>query len=285
MCIAPWKINLKQIRKGGMMKTLKVLFFFGLFSWIAVGNVSAYVPPLEKILEEVRQKFVHFHSLIIDQATHVISAREPLTETVYRDTVYLKTPHYARTIPLNVSSPENGVPTEKPGQSIRQPNTDALFRWILMSQPKGGLAEWLTRLGIQVWEVAYDRCDGIVSYRIGLKHPQSPKILIDKERYFPLQLSYVRPGDPENRLVTVRFSDYRKHDSGWYPHVITYAVHQGDEAEYHLLNLKANTPIEAQFFLENPISSSPWPQTERTHKNPDDARMDAIMKSLEKKYQ
>jgi hypothetical protein len=271
-----------------------VLFFLSV-------EIYAYVRPLEQILREVQKRFATFNTLIIEQATHVIESKDPLREKVFREKVWLKLPRYDRTMEMaaprslnsgviasnaSPASPNTTRESENlPYQALRQPNPDALYRWILMSHPKGELSAFLSELGIQIWDLGYDRCDGVVAYRIGAPTDGSPKLLVDKERFFPLRLSYMLPGDPEGRLVTVLFKDYRKTDAGWYPYEIDYALGDEPVEEYHILNLTANAPIQTSFF-ERKIQRPPTPsRTSASPVNDDDQRLKAIMRKLEKKYQ
>ncbi len=283
------------------MKHFKITVLSCAILCLTAGEISAYVMPLEQILSRVRKRFAAINTLIIEQATHVIRSREPLQETVFREKVWLKTPRYERTTQMEApplpnaerTPPETAAGaaspaknTEQPSdQGLRQPNPDTAFRWLLMSNPKGELSAFLTQLGIQIWDVGYDRCDGIVAYRVGTRDHDGPRLLVDKERYFPLLLSYVLPGDPDGRLVTVRFKDYRKDEAGWYPYEIEYALENAPTEIYFILNLTANASIEASFF-ERPMAPLPVPARPSVNvENTDDQRLKKIMQNLEKKYQ
>ena len=267
---------------------------------LMTGEICAYIIPLERILGEVRKRFVSLNTLIIEQTTHVIHSRDPIGETVFREKVWLQIPRYERTMVMaapdipNVgegafktkavsgNAPLNAE--KQPDRVVRQPNPDAAFRWLLMSNPKGGIAVFLTQLGVQLWDVGYDRCDGVVAYRVGARDPESPKLLVDKERFLPLLLSYVVPVDSERRLVTIRFKDYRKIDSGWYPHEIDYFLEGGGEEVYHVLNLTANAPIQADFFERKMEGSAVPTKPSAQQGNPDDRRLEEIMRALKDKY-
>ena len=281
------------------MKNLKMIIMCGLFLSLTAGEISAYVMPLEQILARVGKRFAGQYSLIIEQATHVIQSRDPLVEQVFREKVWLKNPQYERTMEMNTlaaanakvgvqksipgNTTENQASESQPDPAFRQPNRDTSYRWLLMNQAKGGISAYLSRLGIQIWDLGYDRCDGVVAYRVGNRDPQTPRLLVDKERFFPLLLSYTLPGDPEGRLVTVRFKDYRKSDAGWYPYEIEYELEGAPVEAYRILNLTANAPIETSFFEQEvePALIRPSP----TQGQPDDDRLNEIMRKLEKKYQ
>lgn len=282
------------------MKYFRIVLLLCVFLMLLTGEICAYIIPLEQILGEVRKRFVNLNTLIIEQATHVIHSRDPLRETAFRERVWLKTPQHEQTMAMgthdapNVGEsasktkpgPENeGLKAEKPlDQAMRQPNPDAAYRWLLMANPKGGMSAFLSQLGIQIWDVGYDRCDGVVAYRVGARDPESPKLLVDKERFFPLLLCYILPGDPEGRLVTVRFKDYRKIDSGWYPYEIDYSLEDSPAEAYHILNLTANVPIQASFFERN-VEGSAAPSKPSAHQgNPNDQRLEEIMRALKNKY-
>ncbi len=269
--------------------------------WLITGEVCAYVMPLEQILGRVRKQFTTLNTLIIEQATHVIHSEDPLLERVYRENVWLKTPRHERSmetttphLPNAVANTQKTMPapankvlkTENPPeQAMRQPNPDATYRWLLMANPKGEISAFLSQLGIQIWDLGYDRCDGVVAYRVGARDPDNPRLLVDKKRFLPLLLSYILPGDPEGRLVTVRFKDYRKIDAGWYPYEIEYALEEAPTEVYFILNLTANAPIQTSFFerkIQRPLTP---PRPSVNQSNPDDQRLNTIMRNLEKKYQ
>ena len=280
------------------MKNLKMIIMCGLFLSLTAGKISAYVMPLEQILARVGKRFAGQYSLIIEQATHVIQSRDPLVEEVFKEKVWLKNPQYERIVEMNTPAAANanvGVPKTIPGnttenqasenqpdQAFRRPNRDTSYRWLLMNQAKGGISTYLSQLGVQIWDLGYDRCDGVVAYRVGNRDPQGPRLLVDKERFFPLLLSYTLPGDPGGKLVTVRFKDYRKSDAGWYPYEIEYELEGAPVEVYRILNLTANAPIETSFF-ERKVEPSPVrPSPNRGQ--PDDDRLNEIMRKLQKKY-
>ena len=271
-----------------------------IFLWLITGDLSAYVMPLDQILGRVRKQFATLNSLLIEQATHVIQSQDPLRERVFREKVWLKTPRYeitkmaaphlknavanaSKTVPgtANAESKAETIPE----QVMRQPNPDASYRWILMANPKGEISAFLSQLGVRIWDLGYDRCDGIVAYRMGDRNPEKPRLLVDKERFFPLLLSYILPGDPEGRLVRVRFKDYRKIDAGWYPYEIEYTLEDAPTEVYYILNLTANAPIQNAFFEENVQRPPTNPRPSLNQSAPDDQRLNAIMQKLEKKYQ
>jgi hypothetical protein len=286
---------------GKRMKTVKIIFMCCMFLCLMIGEVCAYVMPLEQILQKVRKRFATLNTLIIEQATHVIQSRDPLRERVFREKVWLKTPRYERTMemaaprlpkagasaPKTIALSQNEeVKAEKlPVQTIRQANPDAAYRWLLMANPKGEISAFLSQLGIQIWDLGYDRCEGVVAYRVGARDRKGPKLLVDKKRFFPLLLSYMLPGDPEGRLVTVHFRDYRKNDAGWYPYEIEYALEDAPIEVYHILNLTANAPIQTSFSERKIERSAPPPGPPVNQGKPDDERLKKIMRNLEKKYQ
>lgn len=277
-----------------------MIFMCGLFLSLTAGEISAYVMPLEQILARVRKRFAAQYSLIIEQTAHVIQSRDPLVEQVFRERVWLKSPHYERTMGMNTlaagnakiggsksipgNTTENQASENQSDQPFRQPNQDTSYRWLLMNHPKGGISAYLSQLGIQIGDSGYDRCDEVVAYRVGNRDPQGPRLLVDKERFFPLLLSYMLPGDPQGRLVTVRFKDYRKSDAGWYPYEIEYELEGAPVEVYYILNLTANAPIETSFF-ERRVEPSPAPVRPSSNQGqPGEDHLKEIMRKLEKKY-
>ena len=116
-----------------------------IFLCLTIGEVCAYVMPLEQILEKVRKRFSILNTLIIEQATHVIQSRDPLRERVFREKVWLKTPRYERT--MEMAAPHLSKAEKLPDQDIRQTNPDAAYRWLLMANPKGEISAFFVPAG------------------------------------------------------------------------------------------------------------------------------------------
>jgi len=126
-----------------------------IFLCLMIGEVCAYVMPLEQILEKVRKRFATLNTLIIEQSTHVIQSRDPLRERVFREKVWLKTPRYERTMAM--AAPRLPKAENLPDQVIRQTNPDAAYRWFLMANPKGEISAFLSQLGIRIWGMTVAR--------------------------------------------------------------------------------------------------------------------------------
>ena len=143
---------------------------------------------------------------------------------------------------------------------------------------------FLTQLSINVNAVAFARLDGKVVYRIGDPSPESPKLLIDRESFLPLLLSYVPPGGLGERRVTVRFDNFKEVDSGWYPYRIDYTAGKEQAERYFVLNIRVNPSIKASFF-EAPADRVSFPgKTEDTLDEKEEERLKEAIRQLKEKH-
>ena len=141
------------------------------------------------------------------------------------------------------------------------------------------------KMGIDLEQVAYTRVDGVVACIIGSAEAGTPKLIIEKERFLPLQLTYRAIGDHAGALIDVRFKDYREIDHGWYPFEITYASDRWPNETYTLLTILPNGPFDPSVF-STPMTGSPRGKaSEKDEGLSDDERLKQIIKKFEDKYQ
>jgi hypothetical protein len=119
------------------------------------------------------------------------------------------------------------------------------YRQLLMANTSTRLEQLLSMMGINLEAVSLTRVDGVIAYQIGQKGDHIPKLLIEKERFLPLQLVYRMAGDTSEEIVKVRFQDYRKEGKGWIPYQINYSVDNRIREEYSIQNLQINEQIDS----------------------------------------
>jgi len=132
--------------------------------------------------------------------------------------------------------------------------------------------------------VAFTRLEGVIAYRIGDKETDSPKILIEKERFLPILLKYKLPGDPPGEIITVKFKDYRTLEQGWYPYEIHYVIKDRIMERYITEDLQVNATINPYLFATTEMKSGSDQSTVSAGSSTDEERLRQIIKSFERKY-
>ena len=203
------------------------------------GNCYGYIIPAEQLLDFMAENFSNFKTMIIVQSTLQTG---PESEKIFMEQIQLKSPDHFDLRSLDHMTGRTGLPY-------------MAYRQLLMANSRTRLEQLLSLMGINLEAVSLTRVDGVIAYQIGLKGDQSPKLLIEKERFLPLQLVYRMAGDTSEEVVTVRFQDYRKEGKGWFPFQISYSVDNRIREEYSIQNMETNIPIYSsslQTFEINP---------------------------------
>jgi hypothetical protein len=235
------------------------------------GRCSAYVLPPHQLIGFMAANFEPFETIVIQQFTEVTTLGGPEQPSAFEEIVTMKSPDLFRVEPLG---PDAG----------RTRDMDHRYRRLLIANRESDLKAFLSRMGIDMEKVFFTRVDGVIAYCIGDRNPESPKILIEKERFLPLLLTYRRPGYAGEDVVRVRFKDYRQVEQGWYPFEITYSSGWEISERYIIQSLRANAPVSPTYFDAPPIP----PQTEAP---PDEGgtpseeeRLNRIIRTFEEKY-
>jgi hypothetical protein len=113
---------------------------------------------------------------------------------------------------------------------------------------------------------------------------ETPKLLIEKERFLPLLLSYWLPSHSKKKMVTVRFEDYRKKEKGWYPYKIVYSAGYETEEHYSIIKLQVNTPIERTLSIIPAPGSLPAGNAEKEPLSEQDKRLKEVIEVFKNKY-
>jgi hypothetical protein len=228
-----------------------------------------YILPSEQLIQFMVKKCSQFKTLVITQVTEVKIEEHEGEGMAYTSKIWMKSPNLYRDEILEKSGKE----PEKREHSYLQ---------LFMAKDEQRLRRFLLSMGIELTQVAFTRIDGVVAYRIGSKDPWHPKIVIEKERFLPLLITYLQPGQTPDGITTIRFSDYRKVDEGWFPYEII-RMADGKPLERQVVqSLQANTVIDPAIFekggqtfvLESAGEDGPS----------EDDRLRRVIRSFEKKY-
>lgn len=232
---------------------------------------QGYIMPAEQIVGFMAANFSKFETLIITQSVQREDQNSKERGGGFKEKIWMKSPDffYSKTLDQGVA---RGV----------QP--DIVYRRLFTANSKQRLMQLLTDMGINLQLVALTRIDGVIAYRIGDKGPHSPKILIEKKRFFPLHLVYVSPENVDRNMVRIHFLDYRKVDQGWFPFEITYFSGNEIGQRYIVHTLQANSPINTAIFDSFKIKSNPGKTSEKDLSPQEDERLKKIIKTFENKY-
>jgi outer membrane lipoprotein-sorting protein len=206
-----------------------------------------YVLPPAQIIEFMTGRFVNITTLHIIQHTAVKDLSQE-KETVFGEIVYLKSPYFYRSD--MVGQPGKRLVIHNSTRTLRITNgaiaydgesLDLLYRFLLLAQKPKRLLEGLQLIGIDVERVSLTRFEGRIAYLIGEKGGGGPRLLVDKDLFFPLLLEYGN--------ARYHFSDYRQiMQQTWYPHKIVYLSKGATVEEYSIKEITVNPPVDASLF-------------------------------------
>ena len=249
--------NIKSILSG--------IGFFIYFTLILNGRCHGYVMPAEQLLDFMADNFSNYNTVIIVQSTLLT---DQYNEKVFKEQIQLKSPDL-----FNLKVLDNIADrTELPHMAYRQ---------LLIANSRPRLEQLLSMMGIDLKSVSFTRIEGIIAYRIGEKEDDSPKLLIEKERFLPILLIYRPNVDMPEDLVTVRFQDYRKEDQGWFPFEIIYSVGNEVREEYTIQTLQTNMPVSSSLLQTFRISSLPERALEEGPSNIEGERLQENIETFE----
>ena len=256
-------------------------FFIAILVCLMPMKSKAYIMPAEQLIDLMSRNFSQFKTLIITQSTHLITPEDLEVQVVMEEKILLKSPgfHHSELVDL-----PDGWSSNPYLLSAAKSSTDYTFRRLFLKSDKNTTMTLLTEMGIDLSLVAITRYNGVIAYRLGEKDPKGPKLLVEKEKFLPLLLSYRLWGDTGQKTVTVLFSDYRKVAEGWYPYETAIFTEEELEERYFVIDLLVNTPIESSFFdqHEEPFR---YPQdSEKDRQSPEEGRLKEIIEFLKEKY-
>ncbi len=287
------------VRANANFKKVGMILIITSLLLVMPGSSSGYLMPVDQIIDKMRARFSSFKTLIIDQSTHVLDPQDRETTMVFQEKTWLKSPGYCRSeitgrpespdIAGAPAPPPPGEPAQREGQvayevAEGQLNSDTAFRWLLMANNRDTIMTFLAQMGVNLESVGFTRLDGIIAYRVGDKGPESPKLLIHKESFLPLLLSYVPIRSSSQDLAIVRFDNYKQVDSGWYPYEIDYSVEKKRVEHYFVLNIRVNPPIEASFFKTTTEKTGTPQKPENDQDGQQEERLREVIRLLKEKY-
>ena len=192
-------------------------------------SVIAYVMPAEQLLGFMADNFSGYKTTVL---IHSVLRTTPESEKVFSEQVSLSSPDRYSTKLLDRLGGRSDSP-------------DLTYLQLLMSNEPERIRHILSALGVDVKSVSYTRIDGKIAYRIGSGDPESPKLLIDKERFVPLLFTYKAPGPRKGQLISVRFQEYQKESKGWYPFEIIYSAGENLVERYRIQTIEFNVPVDS----------------------------------------
>ena len=203
-------------------------------------NGDAYVMPAEQLLGFVATNFSGFRTVVLIQSTQLMNVEGSNPVMAFEEKVWIRSPgFYASQVVPEIEGQGMSVEDIK---ALRL-DIDSAYRQLLVANRPGNLSTYLTEWGIDTESVSLTRLDGIIAYCIGKSPITGPRLLIEKERFLPLFLSYKTVFGQETRIVAVRFKDYRKIQKGWFPFRIEYFLDGEPVEKYFVLEAKFNVSI------------------------------------------
>lgn len=215
--------------------------FFVLFVLSAIFLSSyysyGYVMPAEQILDYMIKNFSGYNTVTLIQSTlQTVDGNEK----VFTEQIWLESPDKYSTKALDRVAERDVIAP------------DILYRQLFIANPREKIERILLSLGIDLTKTSYTRFEGAIAYQIGRKDPDSPILIIEKERFLPLLIKYRVPDRVDSKLITVKFEEYQEEDKGWYPSEITYEEGENLIEKYTMQNLQVNIPIDASILNQFP---------------------------------
>lgn len=265
------------IYTGMVTRWLKCFIGTSIFIVFCLGGPAkslGYVLPSEQLVKLMTVNASKFQTLVITQFTEQVKGQpsEGLSFELFREKIWMQAPSRFYSKVLNEGERAREVP-------------DVTYRRLLLADSAESFMQLLIQMGINLEEVAFTRMDGVVAYRIGGAAPGSPKILIEKERFLPLQLTYWSIGDRAGALVKVTFKDYREVDKGWYPFEITHTSERWANETYKILTILPNTPFDPSVFSSPRSGITSEESSERDGGLSEEERLRRVIQKFEEKYQ
>jgi hypothetical protein len=213
----------------------RVIWYLGI-SCLAIFIINSrichgYVLPSEQLVEFMTNNFLKIKTVDVIVSASKLDMTNGTSGKISSKRIVIKSPDLFHIITLDQEESMDVPP-------------DEIHLQLLVSNEKERIELLLSWMGINLKSVAFTRIDDIIAYRIGDKYPDSPKILIEKKRFLPLQVVYLKSDLPLQEVVIVRFNDYRKLERGWFPHEITCSIGDRIITKYIVQVIRINTEID-----------------------------------------
>lgn len=264
---------LKYIRRGLTLHPVALAgLLVGLFSPLLLTRpCHTYIMPAEQIVGLMVKNFETFKSLRIVQLTQQDYGGNEDALWLFKEELILKSPGLYRSRPMDQGITRGHLP-------------DSSYWEFLLANDTERLVALLSRMGINTEAVALTRFNGSIAYRIGEKDPGEPKLLVEKEKFLPLQVSYRPPGSPPDHMFEVTFQDYRQVGKGWVPFQITIDPSTGPVETCVIQDIEINIP--GVDLLLSPATKEAVKGTEDggAPHGQDEERLRNVIRSFEEKY-
>jgi len=248
----------RETSRIGGMSALRTLLVFGIgLAFLFTSSLTgAYVLPCSQILEFMSENFDRFESLVVVQQRYLSMPERSGPDVIMKEKLILKPPKFYRLERLESLTGDSKKTTgrEPKAQSPAEPFTgaesepgdayDLLPYRLLLAPGAEKTGRLLQRLGIDLDRIALDRLEETIVYRVGAEDPESPKLLIEKERFLPLLLIYRVPAGSRSSKVTLQYRDYRKLEVGWYPYEITAVSTEGARKTFFAEKVDPNREVD-----------------------------------------
>lgn len=236
------------------------------------GRSLGYIMPAEQIIDFMAKNFSNFDTVVFTQYVIQEDEKDKDQGKIFKEQIWMKSPGLFH---AKILDQQEEVGTAR----------NTAYRQILIANQTHRVEQILSGMGINLESVGFTRIDGVIAYRIGDKESESPKILIEKERFLPLLIIYRPIENLTRNVITVRFRDYRKLEQGWYPFETIYSLGQEIKETYSIQSLEANVPIDNQIFYSSGEKPSPSETPEKKQEDPDEEGLRRVIKTFEKRYQ
>jgi hypothetical protein len=258
------------------LNRIKIFLYLAVFVILLKGACAfGYVMPEDQILDFMCNNFIKVRTVSIIHSTLQISG---VNERVFTEQIWLESPDRFSVKALDRMGNRDVV------------SPDLLYYQLFVMNSRERIERLLLSLGVDISQTSYTRLDGVISFMIGERVPDSPKLIIEKERFLPLLISYRIPG--EDALVTVTFRDYQKTVSGWHPFEIIYKKGDSLTEKYTVQSIEENIPVNKLPMNKNPEYQlpqkaetekiTPEPLTESSEK--EIQHLQDVLKTYEEQY-
>jgi hypothetical protein len=208
---------------------------------------SPYVLPSAQIIEFMTNRFAALKTIKILQVT-TIKDFDHETDKAFGEIVEVMSPDFYR---ADVAGqPGTRLIVRSGSRTLRVINGTIvsgserdhfLYPFLFVAQDPRRILRVLQNEGIRLDTVSLTRFDGKIAYLIGDKVEGSPRLLVEKDRFLPLQLVLDD--------FSVQFSDYREiGEETWYPHQIVYSSYGIIVEEYSVQDITINPPLDVTQF-------------------------------------
>jgi hypothetical protein len=199
-----------------------------------------YVMPEDQILDFMCSNFKKVRTLSIIRSTLQTSGTN---ERVFTEQIWLESPDRFSVKALDRMGNRDVI------------SPDLLYGQLFVMNSRERIESLLLSIGVDTSQTSYTRLNGVISFMIGAKGAFNPKLIVEKERFLPLLISYRLPG--EDVTVTVTFMDYHKTVSGWHPFEIIYKKGDSLTEKYTVQSIEENVPVNAMPMSKNTEYNAP----------------------------